>query len=175
MSNRIYSNDIKGVRTENSEGLVYGRGHMFEQADLGCLADNVSPEQNNQNTTTTRKGKNRKYSKEENMLIMECYLYSNPSRLGYRKRMLELWNSKSLFFITKQWLFHQANNVHKRGWLIEIELEERERKLELDNDNRNDTDPDNVAHQETNTGTMSEEEPSFEQVDEAPYENQDAW
>ena len=128
MSNRIYSNDIKGVRTENSEGLVYGRGHMFEQADLGCLADNVSPEQNNQNTTTTRKGKNRKYSKEENMLIMECYLYSNPSRLGYRKRMLELWNSKSLFFITKQWLFHQANNVHKRGWLIEIELEERERK-----------------------------------------------
>ena len=35
------------------------------------------------------------------MFIMECYFRSNPSRLGYRKRMLELWNSKGLFFITE--------------------------------------------------------------------------
>ena len=37
------------------------------------------------------------------------------------------------------------------------------------------TDPDNVTPQETNITTMSEEEPSIEQVDEIPNENQDAW
>ena len=37
------------------------------------------------------------------------------------------------------------------------------------------TDPDNVTPQETNTTTMSEEEPSIEQIDEIPNENQDAW
>ena len=37
------------------------------------------------------------------------------------------------------------------------------------------TDPDNVTPQETNITTMCEEEPSIEQVDEIPNENQDAW
>ena len=89
---------------------------------------------------------------------MECYFRSNPSRLGYRKRMLELWNGTGLFFIKEQWLVDQANNIRKRGWLTEIELEEIERKIELGNDNRNNTDPDNVTPQKANTTTMSEEE-----------------
>ena len=89
--------------------------------------------------------------------------------------MLELWNGKGLFFITEQWLVDQANNIHKRGWSTEIELEQIERKIELENGNRSDTDPDNVTPQETNTTTMSEEEPSIEQVDENTNENQDAW
>ena len=48
------------------------------------------------------------------MFIMECYFRNNPSRLGYSKRILELWNSKGLFFITEQWLVDQANNTPKR-------------------------------------------------------------
>ena len=70
-----------------------------------------------------------------------------------------------LFFITEQQLVDQAKNIHKRGWLTEIEFEEIERKIELDNGNKIDNDPDNVTPQETNTTTMSEEEPSIEQVD----------
>ena len=104
---------------------------------------------------------------------MECYFCSNPSRMGYRKRMLELWNIKGLFFITKWRLVDQANSIRKRGWLAEIELEETERKIELNNGNRNDTDLDNVTPKETNNTTMSEEESSIEQVDQIP-KNQNA-
>ena len=99
---------------------------------------------------------------------MECYFCSNPSRMGYRKRMLELWNIKGLFFITKWRLVDQANSIRKRGWLAEIELEETERKMELNNGNRNDTDLDNVTPKETNNTTMSEEESFIEQVDQIP-------
>ena len=80
--------------------------------------------------------------------------------------MLELWNRKGLFFITEQRLVDQTNNIQQTGWLTEIELEEIERKIELDNCNKKDTDPDNVTPQEKDTTTMSEEEPSVEQVDE---------
>ena len=104
---------------------------------------------------------------------MECYFCSNPSRMGYRKRMLELWNIKGLFFITKWRLVDQANSIRKRDWLAEIELEETERKMELNNGNRNDTDLDNVTPKETNNTTMSEEESSIEQVDQIP-KNQNA-
>ena len=45
--------------------------------------------------------------------------------------MLELWNSKGLFFITELWLVDQANNIPKSGCLTEIELEEKEKKLSL--------------------------------------------
>ena len=99
---------------------------------------------------------------------MECCFRSNSSRLEYRKRMLELWNSKGLFLITVQGLVVQANNIRKRGWLTKIELEDIKRKIELENGNRNYSDPDNVIPQETNTTTTSEEEPSIEQEDEIP-------
>ena len=78
-------------------------------------------------------------------------------------------------FITEQRLVDQANNIRKRGWLTELEVEEIERKTELDNGKKNDTDPDNVTPKETNTTAMFEEEPSIEQADETPNENQDAW
>ena len=48
------------------------------------------------------------------MFIMECCFCSNLSRLGYRKRMLELWNSKGLFFINEQQLVDQAINILKK-------------------------------------------------------------
>ena len=49
------------------------------------------------------------------MFTIECYFRSNPSRLRDQERMLGLWNSKSLFFITEQWLVDQTNNIHKKG------------------------------------------------------------
>ena len=90
----------------------------------------VNPEKNNENSATTIKRKNGKWSKKENMFMMDCYFATNPSRLGEWKRMLEQWNSKGLFFITEQWLVGQASNICKWGWLTEIELEETE-KLRL--------------------------------------------
>ena len=55
MSNQIYSNNVNGAGTENSEGFVSSRGPVCERADLSRQSDTVNPEQNNQNSATTRK------------------------------------------------------------------------------------------------------------------------
>ena len=109
------------------------------------------------------------------MFTIECYFRSNPSRLRDQERMLGLWNSKGLFFITEQWLVDQTNNIHKKGQLNKIKLEDIKRKIELDNSYKNDTDPENVTSQETNTTTMFEEELSFEQINETPNANKNVW
>ena len=83
MSKQIYSNKVNGVGIENIEGLASGRGPVCERADPSGPSDTVNPEQNNQNSTTTRKRRNRKWFKKENMFIMECYFRSNLSRIGY--------------------------------------------------------------------------------------------
>ena len=75
------------------------------------------------------------------MFIMECYSRSNPSRLRYWKRMLELakyfltdFSSVFFFFFFKeQWLVDQANNISESGWLTEIEMGEIKWKIEFDN------------------------------------------
>ena len=109
------------------------------------------------------------------MFTIECYFRSNPSRLRDQERMLGLWNSKGLFFITEQWLVDQTNNIHKKGQLNKIKLEDIKRKIELDNSYKNDTDPENITSQETNTTTMFEEELSFEQINETPNANKNVW
>ena len=58
---------------------------------------------------------------------------------------------------------------------LTISAKGTEKKIGLDNGNRNNTDPDNVTPQETNTTTMSEEDPSNELVCETSNENQDSW
>ena len=35
--------------------------------------------------------KRRKWTSQENKIVMECYLSSEPKIRGYRKRMLSLW------------------------------------------------------------------------------------
>ena len=109
------------------------------------------------------------------MFTMECYFRSNPSRLRDQERMLGLWNSKGLFFITEQWLVDQTNNIHKKGQLNKIKLEDIKRKIELGNSYKNDTDPENVTPQETYTATMFEEELSFEQMNETSNANKNIW
>ena len=73
------------------------------------------------------------------MFIMECYSRSNPSRLRYWKRMLELAKYFltvflfCFFFFTEQWLVDQANNISESGWLTEIEMGKIKWKIEFDN------------------------------------------
>ena len=72
------------------------------------------------------------------MFIMECYSRSNPSRLRYWKRMLELAKYfltvfLFCFFFTEQWLVDQANNISESGWLTEIEMGKIKWKIEFDN------------------------------------------
>ena len=41
--------------------------------------------------------KRRKWTGQENKIVMECYLLSKPEVRGYRKRMPSLWRQKCMF------------------------------------------------------------------------------
>ena len=132
MSN-INSNDngVKGTGTD-SEGASPGPGR---------------------HPTTVRT----KWTKEVNIVVMECYYRSNPIDesgvpiRGYRRRMFNEWIQRGPFQdITEQRICDQARTIRKNGWLTELELEMIKRNIEREEfqdnnsetnegDNRNDT------------------------------------
>ena len=71
--------------------------------------------------------KRRKRTSQENKIVMEWYLLSEPKIGGYRKRMLSLWLPKGLFWVSEQRLVDQANTIRRNSWMTELEVEELER------------------------------------------------
>ena len=62
---------------------------------------------------------------------MECYLFIEPKIRGYRKRMLNLWLQKSMFWVSEQRLVDQANTIRRNSWMTKLEIEELERKVNV--------------------------------------------
>ena len=60
---------------------------------------------------------------------MQCYFLSEPKIIGYRKRMLSLWQQKGMFWVSEQRLVDQANTIRRNSWMTELEIEELERKV----------------------------------------------
>ena len=60
----------------------------------------------------------RKWTSQENKIVMECYLLSRPKIGGCRKHMLSLLR-----------LIDQANTIRRNSWMTELEIEELERKV----------------------------------------------
>jgi len=108
-SQSLKNNGVNGTGT-SCEGASPGRGPVCEQAGLGRHLVTVSPDRNDNDNNTRKRRK--KWTRDENMFVMECYFRSSPRRLGYRKGILQLWNDKGLFIITEQRLVDQA------GYLI---------------------------------------------------------
>ena len=73
--------------------------------------------------------KRRKWTSQENKIVIECYLLSEPKIRGYRKRMLSLWLQKGMFWVSEQRLVDQANTIRRNSWMTELEIEELERKV----------------------------------------------
>ena len=73
--------------------------------------------------------KRRKWTSQENKIVMQCYLLSEPKIRGYRKRILSLWLQKGMFLVSEQRLVDQANTIHRNSWMTELEIEELERKV----------------------------------------------
>ena len=73
--------------------------------------------------------KRRKWTSQENKIVMECYLLSEPKIRGYRKRKLSLWLQKGMFWISEQRLADQENTICRNSWMTELEIEELERKV----------------------------------------------
>ena len=57
--------------------------------------------------------KRRKWTSQENKIVMECYLLSEPKIRGYRKHMLSLWLQKGMFWVSEQRSVDQANTIRR--------------------------------------------------------------
>ena len=73
--------------------------------------------------------KRRKWTSQENKIVMECYLLSEPTIGGYRKRMLSLRLQEGMFWVSEQRLADHANTICRNSWMTELEIEELERKV----------------------------------------------
>ena len=94
-SNEIETNDVNGSRLAE-QGPLSGR--CSRQGNIG--RHHVNPVIS----------KRRKWTSQENKIVMECYLLSKPKIRGYRKRMLCLWLAKGMFWESE--------------WMTELEIEE---------------------------------------------------
>ena len=126
--NQIETNDVNGSRLAE-QGSSSGR--CSRQGNIG---------RHHANPVTHKR---RKWSSQENKVVMECYLLSEPKVRGYRKRMLSLWQNRDMFWVTEQRLVDQANTILRNSWMTQLELEELERKI-TENDSSSDEGERNV-------------------------------
>ena len=113
-SNKIQTNDVNGSRLAE-QGPSSGR--CSQQGNIG---------RHHANPVISKR---RKWTSQENKIVMECYLLSEPRIRGYRKRMLSLWQQKGMFWVSEQRLVDQANTIRRNSWMTQLEIEELERKV----------------------------------------------
>ena len=113
-SNKIATKDENGSRLEE-QGSSSGR--CSRQGDIG---------RHHANPVISKR---RKWTSQENKIVMECYLLSEPKIRGHRKRMLSLCVQKGMFWVSEQRLLNQANTIPRNSWMTELEMEELERNV----------------------------------------------
>ena len=69
----------------------------------------------------------RRWTNEVNKLVMRCFYQSDPTRRGYRKRMIAIWREIGTFEITEQRLVAPPRVIRTNEWLTKVELEEKKR------------------------------------------------
>ena len=72
---------------------------------------------------------------EDNKLALHCYFRNNPSKRGYRKRMIEIWQEWANFQTTSQRLADQVRTIIKKGWFSDIEILEILQKTNTQDNN----------------------------------------
>ena len=107
-SNKIETSNINGSRlAEPGPSSV----SCSQQANIGCHHANPVI------------SKRRKWISQDNKIVIECYLFSEPKIRGYRKGMLSLWLQKGMFWVSEQRSVDQANAIRRTSWMIELEIE----------------------------------------------------
>ena len=108
-SNEIETNNMNEPRLAE-QGPSFNR--CSRQGKIGCHHANPAI------------SKGRKWTSQENKIVMECYLLSQPKIRGYRKRMQSLWLQKGMYT-----LLVLPNTTRRNSWMTELEIEELERKV----------------------------------------------
>ena len=110
----VENNDVNETGT-TSEGLLSGRCPVEQQRGPG--------------RHITAEATRLKWTKEINVVIMECFYLSKsfsedrkPQR-GHRQRMHRIWKERGVFPTSEQRICDQSRAIRKNGWLTDIELE----------------------------------------------------
>ena len=87
------------------------------------LAFLISDIQTTKATIQLRDTNEKKWTRKDNRNVLHCYLKSNPTQRGYRKRMIEIW-TETTKFKTSQRLVEQSRIILKKGLLSDFEIKE---------------------------------------------------
>ena len=119
MMNPSIDNQDNGVNERVATGnpLSPGNGAVEDQAAQGRQPV----------TGTTRR---RRYTREDNRVILMCYYKSRPDEKGYRQCMYNIWKDQSEFDITEQRLADQVRTIKKNKWFTTEEMDEIKREAE---------------------------------------------
>ena len=60
---------------------------------------------------TNHRCKHKTWTREDNLLGLGCYFWSNPTQRGYRKKMIEIWKECSSFQTVMFWPVNPAKNA----------------------------------------------------------------
>ena len=102
---------------DNDAEQGYSSGRCSQRGNIG---------RHHVNPVISKRGK---WTSQENKIVMECYLSSEPKIRGYTKCMLSLWLQKDMFWVSEQRLVDLANAIHRNSWMTELEIEKLERKV----------------------------------------------
>ena len=113
-SNEIQTNDVSGSQL----------------AEQGPLSDRCSQQGNiGRHHVHPVISHRKKWTSQENKILMECYLLSEPKIREFRKHMLSLWLQKDMFWVSEQILNDQENATCRNSWMTKLEIEELNRKV----------------------------------------------
>ena len=104
-SNEIETNDVNGSRLTEQES---SSSRCSRHGNIG---------RHHANPVISMR---RKWISQENRIVMECYLLSEPKIRGYRKRMLSLWLQKGMFWVSEQRSVDQANTAEQRQEVLRL-------------------------------------------------------
>ena len=113
-SNEVETNDVNGSRLAKQRSLS---SRHSQQGNIG---------RHHANPVISKR---KKWTSQENKIVMECYLLSKPKIRGYRKRMLSLWVQKGMFWVSEQRLVDPANTIRRNSWMTELQIEELKRTV----------------------------------------------
>ena len=120
----------------------------------------------------------RRWSKEINMIIMECYFRCKPVDengvpvRGYRQRLYKEWQERGPFTSMEQRIADQARAIRKNGWLTDMELEGIKRNVLSDDVQEGQA---NVERHDLNLPTYREESNEVNNIEEKLADDSCHW
>ena len=117
----IKNNCVSETGTTSCEGVASGMQRVLDPVSAGC----------HQAVDQTKLIM--KWGKAVNKILIECWIWSEPTKRKYKQRMKKIWDEIGAFPVMEQKLADQARQIQTKIWLTDIKTEEIRRKLERRN------------------------------------------